>query len=179
MTSQIQEISTNTTRTEALSDAISRRIAARISRRSFLGRVGKGAIAASLGGAVAESLLNPPTALAVCSGINCSVQCSHLPGWGSNTCPTGTCECGCWCINGPGCANYKEWCDCCGGDYCNPHGCRCISSCGTTYPSCCLTKDWSPQGCGNSTWHIACRTSKCVTGAQCEVFSNECAGQGC
>lgn len=178
---EITDASPTTTRAEQVSDLIARSLAQHVSRRSFLGRLGKGVVAASLGAAGAEALLRPPTALGVNCGVNnCSVQCSHLPGWNQNACPTGTCECGCWCLisANPGCPNsHTQWCDCCGGSYCNGGAnCKCVSSCGTTYPSCCLTKDWS-GGCGDSSWHIACRKSNCRSSG-CN-FHDDCLGQAC
>jgi hypothetical protein len=152
------------TNSEALSGAIARRLAMKLSRRSFIGRIGKGTVALSLGGAGAALILPEAAWAHSCpGGCDCShsVTCGALTG--SNSCPSGTCECGCWtvtdcgtCSNSPGCLKY--WCDCCGGDYC--HGgaqCRCVGG----SPSCCIHKTWS-GGCGDSSWHIACRKSICA-----------------
>lgn len=152
-----------TTRAETLTDVLARGLATKISRRSFFGRLGKGAVVATLGGSGA-ALLMPEAAWAhSCpSGCDCSesVTCATLTG--SNSCPSGTCECGCWlvsdCTHCGGSTNcWKWWCDCCGGGYCNGGAnCRCVGG----HPSCCNHKTHS-GGCGDSSWHIACRKSFC------------------
>ena len=164
---------------ETLSEEIARGFAQRVSRRSFLGRLGKGMIAASLGAGGAAILAEDAFAHACnCERCDCSIGCAALPGHNSNSCPPGTCTCGCWCVSGESCPAFREWCDCCGGDYCNPHGCRCVTGTdGCTRPSCCHHKEW-PGGCGSSSWHIACRRSQCVSAGQCEDFTNGC-GSGC
>jgi hypothetical protein len=185
MSLDVIHTSPTSTRAEQVSDLIARSLAQHISRRSFLGRLGKGVVAVSLGAAGAEALLRPPTAMAITCDVNgCSIQCSQLNGWNQNSCPTGTCECGCWCLisSNQGCPNsHKQWCDCCGGGWCGApgHGCHCqTAGCnGKTYPTCCYTKEWTGQGCGDSSWHIACRKSDCRTSG-CN-FSDECLGAAC
>ena len=182
MPMEIRDVSTNTTWLETLSDSLSRGLAGRISRKSFVGRVSRGAVAATLGGAGATLFMTESAeAHANPCANGCSVQCSRHPSWGANSCPSGTCECGCWCISvstGVCGSGLKEWCDCCGGDFCLPQGCTCISACGTTYPSCCNHKVWA-EGCGSADWHIACRYSKCVSSSQCEHINSVCAGAAC
>jgi hypothetical protein len=119
---------------EGLASQTARRMAARISRRSFVGRAGLGLVAASMGGA-GTALLFPEVAEAhTCpSGCNCSESVTCVALTGVNGCPSGTCECGCWtvsdCTRCPGQPNcVKSWCDCCGGTYCNPHPCHCVAA---------------------------------------------------
>ena len=156
---------TNGTVLEAAASRATRGLAGRISRRSFVGRAGLGIVAASVGGS-GTALLFPASAAAhTCpGGCDCSesVTCATLTG--ANACPSGTCECGCWtvsdcthCSSEPNCT--KSWCDCCGGDYCNPNPCNCVGG----HPSCCNHKTHS-GGCGVlNQWHIACRKSFCGT----------------
>jgi hypothetical protein len=160
---------------ETLSNSFAQGLAMRISRRSTLGRLGRGAIAISLGGAGA-ALLAPGEAFASCSCCttgNNSIRCQCLAG-GSNACPSDTCQCGWWCVSDSTCSSgHKFWTDCCGG--CNNGGlCTCITDCvdGTVRPSCCWTKEW---GCGCGTVgsqfsHIKCRIhicGSCTPGTNC------------
>src|SRR6266516_481215 len=94
----------------------SRALARRLPRRTFLGKVGLYATAAVVG-ASASTLLSQDPALARsncgCTGGN-SVSCQCLTG--TNACPSGTCQCGCWTVcNSSICAfpNSVNWCDCC------------------------------------------------------------------
>lgn len=133
---------------------ISRAMAARFPRRSFFGRVGVYAAAATVGGG-ALSLLSQEAALAGGCGCNGyeSVSCGCLTG--SNSCPSGTCGCGCWAVCG-GCGDYaKMWCDCCNESY---HSARCVSSCSSD-PSNCFTKDYA-GGCAPG-YTIRCRYWYC------------------
>ena len=155
---------------EGIADAISRGLAARVSRRSFVGRAGLGAVAASLGG-VGVSLTRAETArgvaLACPGGCNCacSTQCGNIfPGNPGGTCPSPTCKCGTWCFHDSVCGSgYRRWDDCCSINYCNAHGgCRCVSG----RASCCNHKTY-PEGCGNSASIIVCRTAQCVPVSNC------------
>jgi hypothetical protein len=183
MSVEVSNTSPTSTRTEQLSDLIARSLAQHVSRRSFLGRLGKGAVAASLGAAGAEALFFPQSASAITCGVNgCSVQCSHFPGWNQNSCPTGTCECGSWCFtqHDSNCPNtYKKWSDCCGGICNGGANCKCVDACGTSYPSCCYQKYWTGFGCGQNDWYIACRASTCSSYSNCDVHSDECLGVAC
>lgn len=153
---------------EELSESISRALAARVSRRSFLGRMSTGAVAASIG-TTAVVLTRPPAA-AACTH-NCSISCVDLTG--SNNCPSNrytTCTCGSWCFSDSGCASgIRRWEDCCGINYCNvAGGCRCVSG----YPTCCNTKTYS-DGCGTVGQSVVvCRLRFCVT--NCTVINNYC-----
>lgn len=167
MSIEIPEAGDARTHLEDFSESITRHLAMRISRRSFLGRLGRGAIVASVGAAsgtvilAGEALAHTPPA--GCGG--CSVHCSQLTG--NNRCPTGTALCGCWCISGAGCANYKEWCDCCGDSYCSGPGRRqCIGG----SPSCYNHRVYSSTG----DTHIACRRSRCVSLSECARVENPC-----
>lgn len=169
----------NGTWLENLNESISRSLASRFSRRSFMGRLGKGAVAATLGSA-GVALVRPEAALAAScpSGCNCacSVSCEYLPGWGQNSCPTngyGTCACGSWCFSTTQCpSGIRRWDDCCGINYCtkNPGtGCYCVSS--VNRPSCCNTKTYS-GGCGDASSIVACRMNTCVS--SCNITPYYC-----
>ena len=149
---------------ESYGKDVSRKLAFRISRRSFMGRLGKGAVAASLGGAGVALLSQSPALAHSCPCSNCgySIGCNNLTG--NNQCPLDTCQCGCWCTNvssGTCITGIREWCDCCGG--CS-QGCRCVDG----LPTCCYHKEYA-GGCGtlNQT-HIMCRFHRCVEGFMCE-----------
>lgn len=162
---EIPEAGDNPTWLEDLSESALRGFAMRVSRRSFLGRLGRGAIAASLG-AAAGSLLLAEDALSHapppgCSG--CAVTCAQLTG--QNECPGSTSVCGCWCISGAGCANYKKWCDCCGDAYCQGRR-QCVNGA----PSCYNHRAYSSTG----DTHIACRRWRCTSASNCERFVNPC-----
>lgn len=163
----------NDSQLENLHESISRALAGRISRRSFMGRLGKGMIAASLGtaGGVlvrAESAEGSHGGCpSGCTKCACSVSCSYLPGWNQASCPTngyGTCACGSWCFSTAECGSgIRRWTDCCGINYCNVNpggGCRCISS--VSRPACCYHKTYG-GGCGDSNSIIACRSHQCVS----------------
>jgi len=151
-----------TTYLEDFGDAVARGLAARVSRRSAIGRIGRGAVAVSLGGAGA-ALFAPNAAATSCTGVN-STRCECLVG-GSNSCPSDTCACGWWCVSDATCASgHKFWTDCCGG--CNDGAnCACVYDCvdGALRPYCCNLKEW---GCGCGTVgsqysHIKCRIHTC------------------
>lgn len=160
----------NATLLETFSKHSSTYLAGRVSRRSFMGRLGRGAIAATLGGAGATLLLNQRAEAHTCPCSNCgnSIGCGTLTGV-QGSCPSDTCQCGCWCINvsSDKCASgIREWCDCCGGCAEGSGGCRCVNG----IPTCCYHKEW-PEGCGSADTHIKCRYHKCVSSSQCERFS--------
>jgi hypothetical protein len=114
--------------TDALSSAervttrLARVTAARMSRRTFVARLGRGVALASLTGA--GIMATAQEALAACQyagtdqgGAGCLITCDHPAGGGnccgqlsincadlaggSNTCPDGSCECGCWVVSDP------------------------------------------------------------------------------
>jgi hypothetical protein len=153
------------TRLEGIANRVSRRLAMRVTRRSFIGRLGAGATVALLGAEAANLIASPSSALACSSG--CSTGCLELDGWKKNSCPTGSCDSGCWCITVPQstCSTgLKRWCDCTGG--CS-HGadCHCNSN---GAPTCCNHKFWG-GGCGDSDDYIKCRHWNCV--ASCNPTS--------
>ncbi len=119
----------------AVGDA-AREFASRFSRRSFLGRLGATAVAASVGTSAAVLYEAPAAAAAF------SEACGNVfPGLGYCDTSKG-CYCGCW--NSGTCS----FCDCCDkSGYCTS-GNHCH-----TYPDgapiCCYKKEWSsPAGCG-------------------------------
>lgn len=136
-------------------------LAERTPRRSFLGKVGRGLVASSVGGAAALSLF-AETAYAGncgCNG-NVSVSCGCLTG--TNLCPSDTCECGCWqtCnqVLCPGCLQNVNWCDCCNT---SAKSSDCVPSC-ESRPKNCFPKEWS-GGC-SSGYTIRCRKYRCGSG---------------
>jgi len=178
---------------DRLTHAMSRRLATRYPRRSFLGRVGRYATAAAVGGtasamlwqdsAIAKLAAAPRTCTSrTCNGTNhtspcchdskaaCSsesVTCSCLTG--SNLCPSGTCQCGCWTVcDNSRCTfpNSSMFCDCC--ETGSPPASSCHSGCSCTVSSC-FTKEWSnPPGCGTvGTTVIRCRELFCQNHPTC------------
>ena len=139
---------------------LSRAIARRTSRRSFLGRVGRTAVVLSLGSA--GVMLREEPAWASCGDCigNCcgsdSIFCFNLPG-GQNACPSGTCECGSWTEADSHCpAGFKRFTDCCG-NCASGKDCACIN--GT--PTCCRHKTHS-GGCDGCSSFIKCRIVACI-----------------
>lgn len=134
---------------------LTRWLAERTPRRSFFGKTGRSLVAASVGGTLALAVY-PESADAANCGCCCdvSVSCGCLTG--NNSCPSGTCECGCWSTCGPQCGhNTMYWCDCCN---LNSDHYACISYC-SNHPSNCFYKEWS-GGC--YTGHaIHCRHYTC------------------
>lgn len=158
---------------ESSSDAFARRLAQRVSRRSFLGRVGKGAIVAATAGVAGVALLD----VGAFAHVNpcqetCSISCESLPGHNANSCPGSTNTCGCWCINVSsvcGATGIREWCDCCGDNYCQGNR-QCVEGTDNrTHPSC-----YNHDAYGPGSEHIACRRHHCVTQSQCARFDMPC-----
>jgi hypothetical protein len=136
---------------------LSKTLARRTPRRSFLGTMGRLTVAAGAGGAVggAGALLwaEPASATAlVCGGATHSAYC----GCSSSTtsCPSGSCQCGCWAVCTTVCDPVLTYyCDCC----VSP-SCSCTCPCG---PRCCFRKEWS-GGCGTvGSSKIRCRIRFC------------------
>jgi hypothetical protein len=160
---------------EEVADSISRSLAGRVSRRSFIGRVGLGAVAASLG-SVGAAITRSESAWAghaSCpSGCSCacSTQCGNVfPGNPGGTCPSPTCKCGTWCFQDSVCGSgYRRYDDCCSINWCNANGgCKCVAGRG----SCCNHKAY-PEGCGDSASIIVCRTLQCVPLSSCVRVPN-------
>lgn len=171
MPREIKETSVPPTRIEYLAGGFSRHLAGRISRRSFMGSVGRGAIAATMGTLATPFLIRPALAHTNSCQSFCSASCRALTG--SNSCPSGSCNCGCWCIrvSSSTCSStYREWCDCCGG--CGDSDRGCINGTDNlTHPTCLLHKEW-PEGCSDT--HIKCRFHRCVSQSSCERVNTEC-----
>lgn len=135
---------------------ISRRLASRFSRRSFLGGIGKGSVAlaaASAGIAIDADVAGAAT---YCGGNTSSITCATLTG--SNSCPPNTCGCGYWLVCAQQeCTYGKIWSDCCA-----QYTCNCSRPSG--FPSCCFTKEWR-QGCGTlNQSKVKCRRWYCSSG---------------
>lgn len=150
----------------SLIEAASRRLAAKLSRRSLFGQLGRGSVALALGGAVAGLEAAPAEAYHINCGCNGtpSVACGNLPGWGQNTCPGTSCTCGYW-VNcggsGSGCPVNTLWADCCG--ECNDNNAYCIVVGGVSRPTCCNQRAYT-QGClSGSAPHIKCRVWQCTS----------------
>lgn len=155
------------------SGRISRMLAGRTSRRSFLARVGQGTVALSVGSAFAPRIIGEahaegpcncgicPSGASCCSGNSATCLCV----WGENSCPSGSCIGGCWWepVSTSQCGTgIREWCDCIQG--CEQN-CRCISCNGQTQARCCYHKTYSSRSqCGDACNHIRCRRHRCVTG---------------
>jgi hypothetical protein len=164
-------IGTDIGKLEETSGSLTRALASRTSRRSFMGRLGRGAIAASLGAAGAQ-LLAPAAAQAVgcgsCSG--CSIGCGNLNQWNRNSCPPGSCSCGSWVIRvaSSTCSStLRRWTDCCNTGWCGDHAggnCNSIGDDGRRHPSCCNPREYFNGSC-NANGRIVCRRHSCVTGA--------------
>jgi len=162
---------------EILGATVSRSMAAKLSRRSFVGRLGQGVIALTFGAAGA-TLFRPASASALsCSDSSCdpcSIACEHLNGFsGGNKCPNGTCDCGSWTVSlstsGLCPQNLRRWIDCCDkGSWCANHGgpnCNSVGTDGRHKPSCCNHKEWGgcPFDSCTGTGVIVCRRHICVS----------------
>ena len=163
MTAQIDEPRSGLVDVTArVSDSLARRI----SRRSFLARTTRTAIAVVMGSAGASRVLADPAAAHTggcgsCGGSCCganSVLCQNLPGHMQNSCPGQTVNCGYWEVNDSSCASgRRRYIDCCGG-CAGGSNCTCINGA----PSCCRHKTY-PQQQGTCSDHIKCRRHHCVT----------------
>jgi hypothetical protein len=138
-------------------------MATRFPRRSFLGKVGRYATAAVAGGTASVLLLQEPALAIGCGcGATHSVSCHCLTG--SNTCPSNTCECGCWiACDTSRCPSPHsiQWCDCC--NQRSPTS-RCVARC-SGLPANCFPKEWS-GGC-NPGHPIRCRKFSCLNHPTC------------
>jgi hypothetical protein len=135
------------------SESLSRSLATRFSRRSFLGNVGRGSLVLAGAGAGSLSLGAGPAQASIC-GHTSSISCYDLTG--SNSCPGTSCGCGYWRIcSSDNCQYSKVWSDCC-----YPNGsCSCTCNTPTGEPSCCFPKEWA-QGCGGDLY-VKCRRWYC------------------
>ncbi len=158
-------------------------VASRISRRSFIGRVGKLALVTAGGSAVLAFLADPAYALLCnCEGPDCSNDCGNgRPDPGgcdqfshsvtcaalgfSGVCPNTTVQCGFWfCYSCSACGGgTRKWTDCCEtGHHCdNQSDCDCIKDVDDKKrPTCCHRRcyDQQHQACD----YIRCRFADCV-----------------
>lgn len=104
--------------TDGLVEGVSRWMAARQTRRSFLGRVGKGAVLVA-GGTTLVGMLDRQAEARVCGQSGVSPKCSTFDCVGS-----GSVWGWCWYAS-PGCCLYnglKKICDCCTYNWPNVHG---------------------------------------------------------
>jgi hypothetical protein len=178
---------------ESMSNRVSRTLAGRVTRRSFLSRLGRGAIAVSLGSAAGATFLagvagghtpDPPAdcgdcgphALECCTSGRDSISCQELNGHNQNICPGSSESCGSWCItvSTSTCSSgFRKWTDCCGNAYCDGgQNCHCENDPGgTSRQSCCRHKFYTGGQMTSSNQHIACRKHACVS-SLCD--SNAC-----
>lgn len=145
-------------RIDAAVESASRRLASGFSRRSFLGQVGGGAVALSVGG-LATAADQAYAECGPCTGVD-SVTCKFLTG--ENHCPGNSCTGGFWVVSGGICqtegrGTETRWADCLG--ECGT--CTCHNENGTCRPSCCNFKQW-PGGCHEGEQiRIKCRVWSC------------------
>src|SRR5712691_5283830 len=165
------ELLVNEDLVDRFAGGMSRAMATRFTRRSFFGKVGRYAAAATVGGS-ALAVLFPESAYAtngcVNGGGNCSgqdsVNCFCLTG--SSTCPSGTCQCGCWqSCDGSGTAGgrvvHSQWCDCC--NMTAHQTASCVTGCGNK-PKNCFNKTHTGSGTGcNPGFTIRCRKLTCLS----------------
>lgn len=141
-------------------ESMSRLLASRYSRRSFLGTVGRGTVTLSLL-AGSAALLDSSSAEAhsvpcPCPG-GCGLSVTCYQYWGDgNTCPPGTCGCGWWTTCASPCSAAKVWSDCCSDGTACTGGAQCINGA----PSCWNHKTYS-CGCATTSAHIVCRRWYC------------------
>jgi hypothetical protein len=156
---------------ELLGSWMSTRLAQRVTRASALGKLGRSAVAVSLGSAGVAFLAQEAGAHNVCAYQGCdtnnpncspccynlSVTCGSLTGnYGS--CPSGSYDCGYWEYTDNSCntANHlRRWTDCCGS--CSEGS---IGDCRGGAPHCCNHKEYPQQG-GICSDHIRCRYTFC------------------
>jgi hypothetical protein len=149
---------------ESATERATRWIAARSPRRSFLGKVGRAMLVSAAGG-VGSAVLWQESAQSVpdCDINGHSVRCVCLTG--SNSCPSGTCECGSW-GSCPGEGDLTPcspqitfWHDCCDLSGCTS---ACVDDCGRGTTHKCYYKKPYPGGCGTvNVSVIRCRYYAC------------------
>jgi hypothetical protein len=153
-----QELAAGTVLDQHLGE-VSRRLASRTPRRSFIGRVGRLAVAAGAGGVGALLWADPALAVTChdgrtsCNNLTYSAWC----GCNNSTCPSGSCECGCWYVCDGACSpRLTKYCDCCqsGTSTC---------ACSPARPKYCFPKQYA-GGCGTVRVSvIRCRYRRCTT----------------
>jgi hypothetical protein len=172
---------------ESTTAASARALALRVSRRSFLGRLGRLTVVMAAASAGVNILDDRASALQCdqclpggntgcgsgrtpsngpCSGAR-SVTCGALTGTGGR-CPDNSFACGSWSCSCSACASgVKRWTDCCGTGQCSASSsCRCATdSDGYTRKTCCVRKFYAGGnggGSGTCNAFIYCRFGKCV-----------------
>lgn len=151
------------TRLEQAGRSLNHLLATRTSRKSLLDRMGKSAIALTLGAAASGVFASTAKAhlgstCGACQGSCCgsdSVWCETLTG--SNACPGGTVGCGSWIAGTCAGGQTLRYADCCG-DCGNGAYCQCVGGA----PSCCRHQTYrngSSDNCADN--HIKCRRWFC------------------
>jgi hypothetical protein len=172
--SQLQSVTAN----------LSKNVASRVSRRSFLGRVGRLTMVMAAAGTVVGMTAEEAFALQCdCAGRDCdagcsgnrtapsgcrgtghSVTCRGLTGVGGR-CPDNTVGCGSWsCGNCSACASgVRIWTDCCATGQCSgASSCRCVRDTdGVLRRTCCNKKCYAGGG-SNCSHFIRCRYARCA-----------------
>lgn len=151
-------------RFERVGERLSRGLAGRHSRRSFLGGVGRGSLVLAAGGSALA--LRPAGASAHNSPCRegYATTCHQLTG--TNACPSNTCGCGFWQSCGhPECPPHymMRWRDCCVRP---PSWCEGRRRCVSDAPTCYNHKHY-PHGCSENVGAIRCRAWECVYNQSC------------
>lgn len=173
--SQLQSVTAN----------LSKNVASRVSRRSFLGRVGRLTMVMAAAGTVVGITADEASALQCdCAGrvgdANCtgnrtapsgcrdtghSVTCLGLTGTGGQ-CPPNTVACGSWPCNCPTsvCASgTRIWTDCCASGQCSgASSCRCVRDTDGVLRRTCCNKKFYANGGSNCSHFIRCRYARCA-----------------
>jgi len=162
---------------ESATATLSKNVASHVSRRSFLGWVGRVSMVMATAGTVVGITSQEAFALTCnCGGPSCNAgcsgsracncqQCGHSVTCGalgySGQCPPNTVSCGSWVCSCSSCASgVKRWTDCCGTGQCT--SCRCVRDTdGVSRPSCCYKKCYAGGG-SNCSHFILCRHGNCT-----------------
>lgn len=161
-------------RLDIAGERMSRQLATRFGRRSFLGYLGRGTVGLALVGFGTRAAVAPPEAAAHGRCGRLSVTCARLTG--NNTCPPGTCYCGYWfqCHRPCGRGNVARMMDCCSmGDTCEGRS-RCDD-----VVTCWHHKVYS-QGCGSLNppysrrKSIRCRVIECTSASNAGRAYDNC-----
>jgi hypothetical protein len=160
---------------------MSKGLAARISRRSFVAWTGRFAMVMATAGTLVGISAHDAFALVCsCAGRGCNAGCSGsrpppsrcrsghsvtCAALGSRTrCPTNTVACGSWVCSCSSCASgRKRWTDCCATGQCAAtSSCHCVTDTdGVLRPTCCYKKCYAGGG-SNCSHFIRCRFGACT-----------------
>jgi hypothetical protein len=132
---------------DAVVEAGTRRVANRVSRRAFLGRLGGALVAVGTGGSVFWSASPAQADSCGCTHSGHSTSCVI------NGCPSGSWNCGAWYVCTSNCVGgerMKKYLDCC--------KTSCTQGCGSDgYPRCCYDAPYM-----SGTQKVYCRAAFCT-----------------